>query len=405
MNRKALVALGLIVLIAFGAAYQLLLFNRPPKADFEISPKYINPIDETLIKFINRSTDPDGDKLIFAWFVDGRPVNSSGDHWTRLPVGNHTVEVVASDGMAYASKERIVTVERNSVYPARRLSTPIKGIVYRLSDPLSSVFKSPDDEEMEEDLQVIREELGCNAIRIYGDYKAWPKRREYFDYVDSRVIECTKLAIAKGFETIVVSPVYQDLNINQTVVEVGNLAKKIENLSEGTGKRIIFMVGNSISLAASGLLESSTWEERAKEVLLRMNDPTYLNQLNYWLRRLLDVSRSSGKSLRLSYAASPSEVSNLEFPFDRIRWAELDIDIIAMHTYLDQDSQNWLKSKLLHCKKYGKPVFSSEVGALAVEGAFSIPEEEIKSRRHSQEDQAWVLRQTVDMLQEIGLNG
>jgi hypothetical protein len=57
----------LLVLAGLGAAYQFRLFNRPPKADFEIQPKYINPTDETLIKFINKSSDPDGDQLTFAW--------------------------------------------------------------------------------------------------------------------------------------------------------------------------------------------------------------------------------------------------------------------------------------------------------------------------------------------------
>jgi len=381
--------LGIIIIILIlagaGAAYQLRLFNRPPTADFDVSPKYIRPVDTAVTKLTGKGSDPDNDPLTYTWFIDGKQVNTTKDHWAILSAGNHTVQLAVSDGKATASKEKLVAVDKSTAHPTKKLAIPVKGVVYRLGDPLSSVFKSPDDEEMEEDLQIILDELGCNAIRIYGDYKGWPSRREYFSYVDGKVLKCTELAIAKGFETIIASPVYQDMNINQTVVETGNLAKKVQALSEKTGKRIVFMVGNSLTLFASGIYESATLEERVDEASIRLNDPVYLNKLNYWLKELLKTCRSYGKDLKLSYAASPGEVSSLEFSFDRIRWAELDIDIIAMHTYLDNDSQNWLPSKLRYLKKFGKSVFSSEMGALP--------------------NQVLVLQKTIEMLENLGVDG
>jgi len=139
----ALIAVLLIVGIFFvdgGAVYVKQLLNRPPKAAFTYRTptrtlKYIAPTDSDMIMFLNNSTDPDGDELTCKWYVrfngtgDWKILNSSRDHWGRLPVSNekgHEIRLIVSDGMKESSSSVVLPVDIASHYDMRASGVPIK---------------------------------------------------------------------------------------------------------------------------------------------------------------------------------------------------------------------------------------------------------------------------------------
>lgn len=227
-----LIVVGLFLLDG-GSIYIKQLLNRPPKAAFMYRTptrtlKYIAPTDRDMILFLNNSTDPDGDPLTYSWFVDGRLVNNTKDHWTKLIQGNHTVRLVVSDGMKEDSATVVLPVDpaQLSNYSKRQLSVPLKGIAYHIGRYFMGDYgKPPADDEIPETLTVIRDELGCNAILLWGGY-------------EDVMVRCAKAAINMGFKEIFLIPRYQRVAPNQamTITEhtkrVVEFAKSVEGLRQ-----------------------------------------------------------------------------------------------------------------------------------------------------------------------------
>lgn len=106
------------------------MFNLQPVADFTYEPTYLNPKDQQTIQFTNLSTDLRGDPLTYAWYVDNQPASAEKDYSTKLPVGQHTVELEASDRFAKGVTAQAVTVEPDQIYPAKPLRIRYKGMKY-----------------------------------------------------------------------------------------------------------------------------------------------------------------------------------------------------------------------------------------------------------------------------------
>jgi hypothetical protein len=400
-----------------GAAGSILYGGRfliPPSPRFSYrtsqrSLTHVVPTSDEEIQFINETEEPFYLPPVgYSWSVDGKLVSNSRAYSCRLPETKstgtpHTVELDGIRAFIPSSFRQTIDVDpaRLPEYPERKMDIPIKGVVYRISDPTrGSPWRSPTDDEMAEDLQVIHDELGCNAIRIFGDYKDWPDRRQYFDSVDELVLRCASKSIDVGFDVIAVSPVYDSLNIDETVRRVGSLAPKVEALSKMTDKTVLYVVGNSVSFFASGIVEGTTDDERLQEALRRKDDPIFIAELNRAVERLLGASRKNAPDLKLSYAAGP-----LEANMSRLKWDQMDVDVIGIMTYLDDASRQYLPSMVSDSKRYGKPVFSIEFGSKTVEGAFHQVDLEPETRNYNEQDQATGISRTLEFLVESGVDG
>jgi len=194
--------------------------------------------------------------------------------------------------------------------------------------------------------------------------------------------------------------VYDGLNIDETVRRVGDLAPRVETISKTTSNRVLYVVGNSVSFFASGVVEGATDDERLQEALRRENDSLFIADLNKAVSRLLDASRENAPDLKLSYAAGPLEACR-----SRLKWDRMDIDVIGIMTYLDDDSEQYLPSMVSDSRRYGKPVFSIEFGCKTVEGAFHQTELEPETRNYDEQDQATGIIRTLEFLKESNVDG
>lgn len=133
-----------LVAIAISGTYYLAkhvdILNRPPMADFEYEPRYINPTSEDTIKFLNKSKDPDNEdtldnivkryldlngpqELRYSWYVDHNLVSSSRDYSTCMPATSigteHRVKLSVSDGRKESYVKKAVEVDPNQLYPEK----------------------------------------------------------------------------------------------------------------------------------------------------------------------------------------------------------------------------------------------------------------------------------------------
>lgn len=401
--KAKILALIVIVLIAVGGGgvYQFRLFNRPPKADFEMRPNWINPTDETLIRFINRSTDPDNDPLGYTWLVDERQVNTSRDHWTRLPVGNHTVRLVVHDGKVSSSMEKSVSVDRSWVYPKRELKVPIKGITYetgiKWSDkwPSSSrmqlVKLTPD--QIDRELEIIRDELGCNAIRITGDN-------------NTELLKVTQMA-SNRFKEILISPRYIDADMGTTISKLCGLAKNVETLRRRSNSTIIFVIGNESTYETRGVMSDlPTFYERLDE-FMQLSSEAYQKKKEQWDKTLNDFLKRGISELRRVYGG---KVTYSAAPQEGINWNELGFDVIGLNEYLSYDWQTEEQyiERIKSSKSIGKPVYNTEWGSCTFKDALmygGIGWKYGADKTYDQEAQADAIERQLEIFNTIGIDG
>ncbi|MBS7622866.1 PKD domain-containing protein [Candidatus Bathyarchaeota archaeon] len=172
--------------------------NSPPYANFELKrPIYIRPCVGQEVQFLNKSTDPDGDPLTYRWYVDDKLESESKDFSTRFnEIGQHSVRLEVSDGKLKDKKEySFIDVETDQIFPTKPLYVKYKGVRYFAGSITYEWpnIPSPSTEEMDEQLDTIRDDLGCNAIIICGG-----------EYSEDRMIECGRMALEKRFERIYV---------------------------------------------------------------------------------------------------------------------------------------------------------------------------------------------------------
>ncbi len=90
--------------------------NRPPAASFTIMPA--NPTPDDTIKATSTSFDPDGDPLIYSWYVNGVYAGTSGNlpewTWPNPAEGEYTIGLVVMDGEGGIDEySKVVTVVRS----------------------------------------------------------------------------------------------------------------------------------------------------------------------------------------------------------------------------------------------------------------------------------------------------
>jgi hypothetical protein len=176
----------------------------------------------------------------------------------RLPAAEHEVGLRVSDGIKEDYKAETVAIDGQSTsaiksitadpsdlpeYPKKELKIPIKGVNYLIGSHFKGNWGKPVEEpEMEEWLDVIRQELGCNAIKLVGDY-------------DDVMVSCAQKAIDKGFKEIILSPRYEkksadtDFTIDEFVQKVTAFSTRAEELREQSNS-IILCTGEELEIAS-----------------------------------------------------------------------------------------------------------------------------------------------------------
>ena len=365
--------------------------NHPPVASFKRKPWYLNPTDQQTIEFTSNCYDADNDPLTYAWYVDGNRLGEQKDYSTKLSTGDHAIRLDISDGLAQDSVEQSVTVAPGQIYPTRPLHLRYKGTSYCVGTiaPEWDLGYTPDKEMMGEQLDTIHDDLGCNAIVVDAGV----------DYEDN-LIECSELALEKGFERVYVQPRYMGLKVDETIEKIGEFGIRVRALREAS-ERVVFSIGHEFGLETA-IVRGDTWFDRADNLSADWQKVTAT--LPGMFAKIIRVCKES-YGYKISYSAIPGgEV-------DLVPWENPIFESVGADAYVMPVigwSEDTILTLLSRLKIYQKPVFSMETGCMTFKGAAyygGVVPRDVSARPYDEDEQAGYIKRYCDMLNRARIDG
>jgi hypothetical protein len=370
------------------------MVDYPPYADFKWKPYYLNPTDQQAIQFTNMSYDLGGDLLTNAWLVDNRVVSHERDYSTKLPVGEHLVDLQVSDGKQTRVKSATVTVDPDQIYPEKPLHLRYKGVRYFAGTviPEWSGTPNPSNEEMDEQLDTIQNELGCNAIAVCGGKPS-----------EDRMIECSRMTIEKGFERIFVQPSYVNATVDETIERIGKFGAKLRGLRE-MSDAVVYMVGHEFQLETA-IIRGRDWSERFANANKGIDLDKVAAVYPRMFKRIIDVCKQN-YGYPISYAGTPWELDEDLIPWSNPAFESIGIDAY-IHDFLGWN-EDWMIALLNRLKRFKKPIHCADFGMMSFVDADKFGGwSPLYAREYAydEEPQARYTRRTLDMLNRARIDG
>jgi len=237
------------------------------------------------------------------------------------------------------------------------------------------------------DFSLIKDELHCNAVRIYG---------QDIDVL----IRCSELALRTGLD-VWISPRLINGDEAGTLHYIEKCAEKSEQLRKSYPERtIVFMVGCEFSIDTRCFVQGETIHERGRNLFRPVNfvrivlkcSPTFKGAFSKFIAEAAQAARGvfNGK---ISYAAA--------------LWEDVDwtvFDIVGVNYYRASFNASRYAAGLKKFFTFNKPVAITEFGCCCYEGAdrpgpagyrivdwTSTPPKHKKLYRRSEETQATYL--------------
>jgi hypothetical protein len=225
----------------------------------------------------------------------------------------------------------------------------IRGVVYDVGTVYSgagwSLNTRPrlDPAVAHRELEIIRHDLHCNAVRIRGrDIR--------------RLIAVAGDALQQGLE-VWLSPELFGKKEGRTLGYLIKAATAAEGLSQQWPDRMVFSVGSEATLFMRGIVAGRSIQERAASLIRDGKLGTHAGPLNAFLARANESVRGAFHG-RVTYAA---------LPFEPVEWSLFDI--VGVDHYRDARVKDRYASMLKPLFTHGKPVVVTEFGMRAYKGA------------------------------------
>ncbi len=241
------------------------------------------------------------------------------------------------------------------------------------------------------ELQIIRDDLHCNAVRICGTDLG-------------RVTRAAEHALSLGLETWLCPELFEH-DQPTTLRYVAHSAEAAEALRRRSPGRVVLSVGTELTLFMDGILEGAHFTERitAPTFWQQISGGSHAEPLNRFLSRATNAARRTFKG-PLTYASAPLE------PVD---WSVFDIACLDL--YRDETDPARFSEPLRSQLGHGRPVVVSEVGCCTYRGAENAGGMGWAILDHSshpprldgdyQRDEALQARELIDMLELLEGDG
>ena len=255
-----------------------------------------------------------------------------------------------------------------------------------------------DPETVRRELEIIKNEMHCNAVRISG--------RDI-----DRLALATRYALEQGLQ-VWFTPVFHEATPQQTMLYLAECADAAEKLRQGN-RDIVFVTGCELTFFMKGLVSGDTSQERMR---------TFTRP---WRLLLSSVSRGSfNKRLNKFLADATMEVHrHFKGPvtYASGMWEDVDwapFDFVSVDCYRDRFNRRVFRKNLGKYLDSGKPVVASEFGYCTYKGAeekggygFAIVDwdkdpPQLKGRPvRDEEGQAAVLTEMLQIFEEERFSG
>jgi hypothetical protein len=199
----------------------------------------------------------------------------------------------------------------------------------------------------ERELQIARDDLHCNAVRLGGSYPG-------------RLVRVAERALALGLE-VWLSPALLGCPPDETLRSLVTVAEQAERLRQQHPDRVVLVVGSELTLLMPGIVPGRDFAERTREAITRVRagDGGANARLDDFLGRASAAVRAMYHG-PLTYAA---------LVWEEVNWDRFDI--IGVDHYRDARVKDRYAAMLEPFLALGKPVVVTEFGMRTYQGAAS----------------------------------
>ncbi|NJO24508.1 MAG: abortive infection protein [Bacteroidia bacterium] len=197
---------------------------------------------------------------------------------------------------------------------------------------------------MEYDIRIIRDELHCNAVTVFG--------------TDSkRLIETTRFALENGLQVWIQPRLFHSRQ-QEMLQHLTAVAAEAEKLRQRFPRKIVLNTGCESSLFVAGMIPGDDFAARISQLTTNWQSiPDFNKKLNVFLQSVSRKARDVFKG-QITYAAGP--------------WEDVDwelFDIVGLDYYRDETNMKEYSNGLQAFKKHKKPVVVTEFGCCTYKGA------------------------------------
>lgn len=232
------------------------------------------------------------------------------------------------------------------VQPKRSLR--VKGIGYDTGFSFDGATRRPFDHEIvRRELQIIRDDLHCTAVRLFGDD---------LDRIEFAASHAADLGLEVWF-----SPFTYQFGPEEMLNLLADGAERAERIRR-RGAEVVFVTGAELSLFNSGLLPGNSLEERTGSLLRR--EPGMRELLAGLPARINDFLAGAVTVVRERFGG---KVTYASIPFEGVDWTPFDIVSVDLHR--SKEIAHVFQQGVRTLVAQGKPVAITEFGCTTHRGA------------------------------------
>ncbi len=221
-----------------------------------------------------------------------------------------------------------------------------RGVLYDVGRVLGMNWRPVFDRQtVRRELQIIRDDLHCNAVKICG--------RDL-----DRLVAASEDALRLGLE-VWFSPELWDKRPEPTLAHIAGAAWQAERLRRRWPDRVVFSVATEASIFVRGIIPGRTFSRRVANAMGAVRAGRHVGPLAEFLAR----------AARYARAAFDGPLTYASLPFEPVDWTLFDI--VGVDHYRDSRSAPLYLDKLQRLLAHGKPVVVTEFGMRSYQGADS----------------------------------
>ncbi|HEY7354949.1 MAG TPA: abortive infection protein, partial [Ktedonobacterales bacterium] len=247
---------------------------------------------------------------------------------------------------------------------------------------------------MRREIEIIRNDLHCNAVRVCGQDIG-------------RLRATASYALTQGL-TVWFSPLLVEATEEETLEYLAECSEVAEALRQ-TSPNILLCVGGELSFYMKGILKGDDSYARIRSFISPVHLLWHMLTGKRWPGRKLTAFLR--KAVAVARERFHGQVSYASGPWERVDWRLFDV--VGVNYYRDAQNARWYRQGLRAYYQHGKPVAITEFGCCTYEGAeakgaagWAIIDTSSKRRkvkpgfRRSEDTQASYLRELLELFRQ-----
>ncbi len=215
----------------------------------------------------------------------------------------------------------------------------LKGVTYDVGTEMGGNWRPDFDPRIvHRELEIIKNDLHCNAIRITG-----------FDI--QRLVATARDALVQGLE-VWICPLLWNRSPKQTLDYTTQTATEVEKLRKDWPDQIVFSVGSEFTLFMRGIIEGGTLTKRIRKALFGKDiiEGKHNKPLNDYLTKASESVRKVFHG-KITYAS---------LVWEQVEWNLFDL--VGIDHYWSERIKDRYIDMLKPAFEFGKPVVITEFG-------------------------------------------